>query len=106
MGKQVNLLTVDLEEWYVVEVLQHRFDYDDWPHLRSTVIENCRRLLEKDEAILIFPEGVKGIAKLWHERYQLREFGLGFMRLALETNTPIVPVAVIGAEEQAPSMMN
>ena len=45
MGKHVNLLTVDLEEWYVVEILQRRFGYDDWPYLRSTVIENCRRLL-------------------------------------------------------------
>lgn len=68
--------------------------------------ENCRRLLEAGEAILVFPEGVKGIAKLWPQRYQLQDFGLGFMRLALETNTPIVPVAVVGAEEQAPSFMN
>jgi 1-acyl-sn-glycerol-3-phosphate acyltransferase len=68
--------------------------------------ENCRRLLEADEAILVFPEGVKGIAKLWPQRYQLQEFGLGFMRLALETNTPIVPVAVVGAEEQAPAILN
>jgi 1-acyl-sn-glycerol-3-phosphate acyltransferase len=68
--------------------------------------ENCRRLLDSGEAILVFPEGVKGIAKLWPQRYQLQEFGLGFMRLALETNTPIVPVAVVGAEEQAPALMN
>jgi len=68
--------------------------------------ENCRRLLDKDEAILVFPEGVKGISKLWTERYQLREFGLGFMRLALETNAPIVPVAVVGSEEQAPAFFN
>lgn len=68
--------------------------------------ENCRALLERDEAILVFPEGLKGISKLYSERYQLQEFGLGFMRLALETNTPIVPVAVIGAEEQAPAVVN
>jgi 1-acyl-sn-glycerol-3-phosphate acyltransferase len=68
--------------------------------------ENCRRLLEADEAILVFPEGARGIAKLWPQRYQLQEFGLGFMRLALETNTPIVPVAVIGAEEQAPALLD
>jgi len=68
--------------------------------------ENCRRLLENEEAILVFPEGVRGISKLWPQRYQLQEFGLGFMRLALETKTPIVPVAVIGAEEQAPALMN
>lgn len=68
--------------------------------------ENCRRLLENDEAILVFPEGIKGISKLWPQRYQLQEFGLGFMRLALETNSPIVPVAVIGAEEQAPAFFD
>lgn len=68
--------------------------------------ENCRRLLDKDEAILVFPEGQKAISKLFPQRYQLQEFGLGFMRLALETNTPIVPVAVIGAEEQAPAFVD
>jgi 1-acyl-sn-glycerol-3-phosphate acyltransferase len=68
--------------------------------------ENCRRLLEADEAILVFPEGARGIAKLWPQRYQLQEFGLGFMRLALETGTPIVPVAVVGAEEQAPALVD
>lgn len=68
--------------------------------------ENCLRLLESGEAILVFPEGVRGINKTFDKRYQLQEFGLGFMRLALETNTPIVPVAVIGAEEQAPTLYN
>ncbi len=68
--------------------------------------ENCRRLLEAEEAILVFPEGVRGIGKLWPQRYQLQDFGLGFMRLALETDTPIVPIAVVGAEEQAPALMD
>jgi 1-acyl-sn-glycerol-3-phosphate acyltransferase len=66
--------------------------------------ENCRRLLNAGEAILVFPEGVRGLGKLYSQRYQLQEFGLGFMRLALETDTPIVPVAVVGAEEQAPGI--
>ncbi|MFZ9887847.1 MAG: 1-acyl-sn-glycerol-3-phosphate acyltransferase, partial [Myxococcota bacterium] len=61
----------------------------------------ARRLLELDEAVLVFPEGARGISKLFNQRYQLTGFGHGFMRLALETNTPIVPFAVIGAEEQA-----
>ncbi|WP_257454238.1 lysophospholipid acyltransferase family protein [Archangium lipolyticum] len=68
--------------------------------------ENCRRLLEADEAILVFPEGVRGLGKLWPQRYQLQDFGLGFMRLALETDTPIVPIAVVGAEEQAPALVD
>jgi 1-acyl-sn-glycerol-3-phosphate acyltransferase len=68
--------------------------------------ENCRRLLTSGEAILVFPEGTRGIAKLWPQRYQLQEFGLGFMRLALETDTPVVPVAVVGAEEQAPALVD
>jgi 1-acyl-sn-glycerol-3-phosphate acyltransferase len=68
--------------------------------------ENCRWLLDHDEAILVFPEGVGGISKTFEKRYRLQEFGLGFMRLALETRAPIVPVAVIGSEEQAPSLYN
>jgi 1-acyl-sn-glycerol-3-phosphate acyltransferase len=65
--------------------------------------ENCRRLLAAGEPILVFPEGVRGISKPITQRYQLREFGLGFMRLALEARAPIVPVAIVGAEEQAPA---
>jgi 1-acyl-sn-glycerol-3-phosphate acyltransferase len=68
--------------------------------------ENCRRLLAEGETVLVFPEGVRGISKLWPQRYQLQDFGLGFMRLALETDTPIVPVAIIGSEEQAPALLN
>jgi 1-acyl-sn-glycerol-3-phosphate acyltransferase len=64
----------------------------------------CTRLLEADEAVLVFPEGVKGISKLFSQRYQLADFGHGFMRLALQTKAPIVPFAVIGAEEQAPAI--
>ena len=66
--------------------------------------ENARRLLEQEEALVVFPEGARGISKTFDRRYQLTDFGLGFMRLALETGTPIVPVAVIGGEEQYPSV--
>ncbi len=68
--------------------------------------ENARALLEREEALLVFPEGTRGINKLFWDRYKLVDFGLGFMRLALETKTPIVPISVIGAEEQAPSVGN
>jgi 1-acyl-sn-glycerol-3-phosphate acyltransferase len=64
------------------------------------VPENARQLLRNEEMLLVFPEGARGISKPITERYRLGEFGLGFMRLALETGTPIVPIAVVGAEEQ------
>jgi 1-acyl-sn-glycerol-3-phosphate acyltransferase len=67
---------------------------------------NCLRLLERDELILAFPEGVDGIVKPFTRRYQLESFGAGFMRLALTARAPIVPVAVIGAEEQYISVGN
>jgi 1-acyl-sn-glycerol-3-phosphate acyltransferase len=64
------------------------------------VPENARRLLDQGEAVLVFPEGARGVSKPFWQRYELTEFGLGFMRLALETATPIVPIAVVGSEEQ------
>ena len=77
--------------------------FSRWGQITGTP-ENCRRLLAAEEAMLVFPEGARGISKPFSKRYQLAEFGHGFMRLALETSTPIVPVAVIGAEEQAPAV--
>jgi 1-acyl-sn-glycerol-3-phosphate acyltransferase len=68
--------------------------------------ENLKHLLRREEAVLVFPEGVRAITKPFSKAYTLTEFGLGFMRLALENNCPIVPVAVIGAEEQYPSLGN
>ena len=67
---------------------------------------NARALLHRDNAVLVFPEGARGISKTFGKRYQLEEFGLGFMRLALQTDTPIVPIGVVGAEEQLPSFYN
>ncbi len=68
--------------------------------------ENARMLLERGEPLVAFPEGVEGVTKTFDQRYQLAPFGPGFMRLALETQSPIVPVAVIGAEEQLISVAN
>lgn len=67
---------------------------------------NCRNLLEADNAMLVFPEGARGLGKLWKDRYQLESFGRGFMRLALQTEAPIVPVALVGAEESIISIHN
>lgn len=67
--------------------------------------ENAERLLEKDELVAVFPEGEKGMGKLWKDRYRLQRFGRGgFVKLALRTRAPIIPVAVVGAEEAAPML--
>ncbi|MFT5429961.1 MAG: 1-acyl-sn-glycerol-3-phosphate acyltransferase [Myxococcota bacterium] len=65
---------------------------------------NCRNLLEAENAILVFPEGARGSGKTWDRRYQLERFGRGFMRLALQTGAPIVPVSIVGAEESIVSL--
>ncbi len=67
---------------------------------------NCRHMLENDECVVAFPEGVRGMNKLYSQRYQLQRFGTGFMRLALESGAPIVPVAIVGSEEQQPGIAN
>jgi 1-acyl-sn-glycerol-3-phosphate acyltransferase len=65
--------------------------------------ENAERLLEQDQLVAVFPEGIKGIGKLFRERYQLQRFGRGgFVKLALKADAPIIPTAVVGAEEIHP----
>jgi 1-acyl-sn-glycerol-3-phosphate acyltransferase len=90
-------------EFFVPTVPFASYLFARWGQITGTP-ENCRRLLAADEAVLVFPEGARGISKAFSKRYQLAEFGKGFMRLALESGAPIVPVAVIGAEEQAPAV--
>lgn len=65
--------------------------------------ENGHALLEEDKPVLVFPEGYQGLGKPFAQRYRLRRFGRGgFIKLALRTRAPIVPVAVVGAEEIHP----
>ena len=67
--------------------------------------ENGERLLERDELVGVFPEGVKGVGKSFRDRYRLARFGRGgFVRLALKTRSPIIPVTVVGAEEIYPTL--
>lgn len=66
--------------------------------------KNTEYLLKNDDMVVIFPEGTKGIGKPFTQKYKLIRFNVGFIELALKTRTPIVPVAVIGAEEQAPQL--
>jgi 1-acyl-sn-glycerol-3-phosphate acyltransferase len=66
---------------------------------------NAIRLLEQDEIVMVFPEGVKGTGKPFSERYRLQRFGRGgFVEVALRTGSPIIPVAVVGAEEIYPKL--
>lgn len=64
--------------------------------------ENAVRLLEDDRLLMVFPEGARGTGKLYKDRYRLVRFGTGFMRLALQTKSPIFPFAFIGGEEALP----
>jgi 1-acyl-sn-glycerol-3-phosphate acyltransferase len=64
---------------------------------------NAERLLRREEIVGVFPEGVKGVGKHFRERYRLARFGRGgFIRIALRTGSPIVPCAIVGAEEIHP----
>lgn len=59
-------------------------------------------LLTRGELPLIFPEGIKGVSKLFDERYSLRRFSTSAARLSVRHRVPIIPFAVIGAEEVYP----
>jgi len=68
--------------------------------------EHAERILRDERLLLVFPEGARGTAKLYWERHSLVEFGSGFVRLALSTDTPIVPFAFIGGGDAIPTVMN
>lgn len=66
-------------------------------------MQNALTLCESGQLIGVFPEGLKGVGKLYRERYRLTNFGRGgFVRLARKANVPIIPVAIVGAEETHP----
>lgn len=66
--------------------------------------ENAYRLLHDDQQlVLVFPEGTKGTGKLYRDRYKLHRFGRGgFVEIAMRSGVPVVPIAVVGAEESMP----
>lgn len=77
-----------------------------WSRLGGVVAhpDNAYRLLhDQGQLVLVFPEGIKGPGKHVSERYQLRRFGRGgFVEIAMRAGVPIVPIAVVGAEESMP----
>jgi 1-acyl-sn-glycerol-3-phosphate acyltransferase len=69
--------------------------------------DDALELLRRGELVGVFPEGFKGVGKGWRERYRLQRFGRGgFIQLALRARVPIIPVAVVGAEEAYPMIGN
>jgi len=85
------------------------------PYLYNILIEmggiigdpiNCVKMLENGEVVVVFPEGVRGSGKPYKQRYELQYMGTGFIRIAMQTGTPIVPVGVVGCEETMPSLGN
>jgi 1-acyl-sn-glycerol-3-phosphate acyltransferase len=65
--------------------------------------DDTRRLLERDELVLVFPEGVRGTGKKFKDRYRLRRFGRGgFVATAIRAGAPIIPISVVGSEEIYP----
>ena len=77
---------------------------DLYDRMGSTVasMQNARRLLEGGALVGIFPEGVEGVAKGIWQGYRLQPFHSGFVRLSLALRVPIIPTAVVGAEEIYP----
>lgn len=69
-------------------------------------VQSCYDMLKQEEAVIVFPEGVRGTGKGFVKRYQLQRFGNGFMHIAIETNTPIIPVGIVGCEEALPMFGN
>ena len=66
-------------------------------------MENALPILARGELVAVFPEGLKGVGKLYRERYRLARFGRGgFVRLAREAQVPLLPIAIVGAEEIHP----
>lgn len=68
--------------------------------------DQAKRLLRNERLVLAFPEGARGTAKLAKEADCLVEFGTGFMRLALETKSPVVPFGFVGGGEALPTIAN
>lgn len=68
--------------------------------------EHAERMLAEERLLMVFPEGARGTAKLYGERYSLVDFGTGFMRLALKMKTPIIPLGFVGGADAVPSVYN
>jgi 1-acyl-sn-glycerol-3-phosphate acyltransferase len=64
--------------------------------------ENFADLLDDGQLVLVFPEGMEGVRKPITQRYRLQTFRVGFVEQALRARAPIVPMAIVGSDDQAP----
>lgn len=82
---------------------------NDWiietGQVRAT-LENAHKLLKNEELVGIYPEGLRGVGKTFRERYRVIDFHPGFVQLAIETQTPLIPVATVGGDEIFPNLIN
>lgn len=94
----------------VVDNFAARFPYINiWFSRVGQVIgtrKNFQELLQHEELVMVFPEGAKGPGKPFWKRYQLLKFNVGFMELSLQHKAPLIPVALVGGEEQIPMLGN
>ena len=65
---------------------------------------NCEHVLDSGHLLVVFPEGTEGIGKPYSERYQLQTWRVGHVELALRHRAPVVPAAIVGSEEQMPTL--
>lgn len=67
---------------------------------------NAVKLLDENEIVGIYPEGIRGVGKTFRERYRVHDFHPGFVQLAIQTQSPIVPIATVGGDEIFPNFSN
>lgn len=68
--------------------------------------ENFADLLDEGQCLLVFPEGMDGVRKRITQRYRLQEFHTGFVEEALRARAPVVPMAIVGSDDQMPVLFD
>lgn len=125
VGNHSGLLPIDAAMLSVAAVNLHpnprriRYVVTDWffslPGVREWIMEtgqvrataeNARKLLDNNEIVGIYPEGLRGVGKTFRERYRLIDFHPGFVQIAIATQTPLVLVASVGGDEIFPNFVN
>lgn len=88
----------------IVEIAFSKLPFSNYLMFRIGYVVGLKRnfeeLLKAGQAVLVFPEGIRGMGKPIWKRYQLTPFNVGHVELSIENRAPIVPVGVVGAEEQ------